>query len=284
MVASFSRRAFALGFCSCFAARRQAHAEDNISLIPICSTIDTVDPTSPGLSIVPLGTSGIPVDFNPKVDGLTISPYGTAFLRDRWLRSDGLTPNTGKITLGVHFLNGSPALRERAAQAASQWTEGSPLAQRLAYRFDVSPQDSQIRVSFGKGGNWSYVGRQNLQYSKNEKTMNLENIEDFVICHEFGHAWCLQHEHQFPNAIKWNEAQVIADYKREQGWSESQIRSNILSKLGSDAICVGNPQFNAKSIMLYPTRPEWTNNTFSSDWNTQISDGDTRCLRGIYGV
>ena len=59
-----------------------------------------------------------------------------------------------------------------------------------------------------------------------------DRYPDAVILHEFGHALGLKHEHQNPAfRIQWNESAIIQHLKQSQGWSEAQIRHNVINRL-----------------------------------------------------
>jgi hypothetical protein len=172
--------------------------------------------------------------------------------------------------------------------AASAWTSPSVLGERLAFEFDAPPSNSKIRVAFGTGeGNWSCVGRRCLQVPTTQHTMSIDDDLAYIVQHEFGHAICLQHEQQYPDpgGIQWNEKRVIADCYSLYGWSEKKTRNNILNKLKDpSARCIGDKNFNPVSIMLYMIPPEWTTDGFSSGTNTQITDRDIKCVRGVYSL
>ncbi|KZC00496.1 hypothetical protein AU375_03341 [Methylobacterium radiotolerans] len=284
-----TRRSFVLGACcaghaaaigECF-----ADTEKKIDNVFVCSTIDP-GPLN-GFSIDKYKADvGEAPSIDTSIKNFSMTSYGTSFMRDRWLRSDGLTPNTGIITLGVNFINGNSYQKDLVRSSASAWTAGK-LAKRLAFEYDVPPSSSQIRVLFDAGVNDSYVGRDNLKISKTASTLRLQDLAPHVIQHEFGHALGLQHEQQFPdNTIQWDEKAVINEMAGPPNyWDETQTRQNILAKYKSkDAVCVGDPSFNKKSIMLYPIPSSWTLNGFSVGTNASISDRDFACLGGLYGV
>lgn len=211
-----------------------------------------------------------------------ITPYGTAYFDHRWRRGDGLTPDTGVITLGVHFLNGSESQKSVARRAASVWLTGE-LGTRMAFRFDVPRNQAQITINFNTfGRNNSIVGRESAKYAQSQETMNLADLVDHIIQHEFGHAIGLQHEHQHPSVgIEWNKPAVIADMAK-QGWTPDMVQRNIFERYSANYTCIGDQTFNPDLLMLYPIPRRWTVNQFSSGTNAAISDRDRRCVEGLY--
>ncbi|MER9776682.1 hypothetical protein [Mesorhizobium sp. M0220] len=214
-----------------------------------------------------------------------ITPYGTAFLNQRWRLSDSLAHNMEVITLGIAFLGGTNAQKSAVRTLAPEWIVGE-VAARIQFQFDVSVERSHIRVAFDpKGGNNSLVGRASLLAPKAKKTMNLQQVSRRAILHEFGHALGLQHEHMHPTlGIIWNEPAVISDMKASQGWKPETTRRNILNKYTIEAACIGDPSPNRESIMMYPIPARWTLNGFSTKLNTSISDRDLKCVAGLYEV
>ena len=283
-----NRRKFLVSSCLCCSATALGVVPSRSDTTPKNFTCGTVDTVLPGELDVQLlnGTNDELKMAKDNLNSLQITPYGTAFLKDRW----PLPPGASKITLKVYFYNGSASDQEAVRSAASQWING-PLGSRLALDFNVaSPTDANIRVNFGSSeGNWSYVGRQNAAVRHPAHTMNIAEVVDYVIMHEFGHAWGLQHEHQFPGGIKWNAPQVIKDMNSIYGWSAEMTQQQMLNQLSKSAVCIGDPKFNKELIMLYPIQADWTlpdasGNRFSSNWNTRISDGDIRCVAGLYSI
>jgi hypothetical protein len=216
---------------------------------------------------------------------LRITDYGTAFLAARWRKSDGLTPNTGKLTLGCSFLNGSESEKRQVQDAAEGWLRNG-LEQHIEFDFGVKAENSQIRISVGVSGNDSAVGRTALQIRADRPTMNLENIVPEIIQHEFGHALGLRHEHRHPDAgFRFKEIVVIDEMKERYHWTEAMTRSNILDRFASErARCVGDQQFNADSIMIYDIPSRWTESGVSFRSSDTITERDLQCLIGLYGV
>jgi hypothetical protein len=284
--------------CVCFSASVSGlkNAYANKLSCPICTTIEDSPedkkvpiPDNEGFKFAKMSADPFEkFKFTNDDVSFRLTPKGVSFVKDRWTSLDGLTKGTQVITLGVTFLNGNDSQKDFVRLAAAAWTSPNILGPRLAFRFDVPQEVSQIRIEFGTGeGNWSYVGRSNANIPVTKRTMSIDDLETYIVQHEFGHAICLQHEQQYPDpgGIKWNEARVIADCRSLYGWSEQKTRENIINKFKSpSAKCVGDPEFNPKSIMLYMIPPEWTLNGFSSGTNTEITNRDIQCVRGVYSL
>src|SRR5215472_5513285 len=102
-----NRRVFIAG--ACCTAHLGVFCKANASEIAkpfICSTLD-----SPPMSVSDIERGGGPQTITVDKGGteldFTMLPYGTAFLKNRWLLSDGLNPGHSPITLGVSILDGS---------------------------------------------------------------------------------------------------------------------------------------------------------------------------------
>jgi serralysin len=187
------------------------------------------------------------------------------------------------LPLRVRFLDGSTAQRNKA------WSRFVTIDQLCGVSFTVvETGPSDIRVSFGNTGHWSYLGTDCKNIPQNAPTMNLQLAAwedasewDRVGLHEICHALGCPHEHQHPQAgIPWNERKVIDYYARTQGWSESETRDQVLDRYrGSDFI---GTSFDSCSIMLYPILKEHTTNGFSVGWNVKLSVKDIEFLKRIY--
>ena len=274
-----TRRALGM-ICGCMLHQGLSSSARGQSLDWICSTTDTAG-TDPSTAIDEyssnVGVDAARIGQSLENDGIT--PYGTAMLKNRWLRKDGLTPNSGKITLGVYFLNGSEDQKALVKSTANLWTETS-VGQFIQFAFDVPRARSQIVINVLSDRNNCIVGRRGQEYVKYQATMNLKDLGPYVILHEFGHALGLEHEHQNPtNPIKWNKRRVEADMAK-QGWSKEDCEREIFSIFGKEG-CTTNPEFDGKSIMVYPISSDWTLDG-SYFINYELSKGDQQCIVGLY--
>jgi hypothetical protein len=136
---------------------------------------------------------------------------------------------------------------------ANRWGEFSKV------KFSWTQTDPTIRISFGRGGYYSYLGTDNLSIPRNQHTMNLEGFTTRtpesewrrVVCHEFGHALGCPHEQQRRDILDLlDERKVIAYFRRTQGWSEQQVRQQILIPLDERSV-IGSPNADVASIMCY---------------------------------
>jgi hypothetical protein len=284
-----SRRRFCAAVCCGAAAGLLACNGSSASAVSrfVCSTKDTANVNDDSFHILDYSAHREEVELRQQaISTFNFSPYGVSFLNDRWRWSDGLAPNSGKVVLGVAFIGNATQHKSQIQTAAVQWLIDN-LGKKIGFDFDVSISKSQIRIACDPGGgNHSEVGRSCLKIPAGKPTMNLDDVTQQVIMHEFGHALGLQHEHQSPdpqNPVIWkNGGQVVIEEMRKQGWSENYTRENILNRLPKAAACIGDPHFNPGSIMVYPIPADWTANGFSLNQNNSISDRDRNCARGMY--
>jgi len=188
-------------------------------------------------------------------------------------------------TIRVKLMGGSTYVQNKVKQYAKEWTKHA----NLAFQF-VTYGQADIRVSFVQNGSsWSVIGKQALQVSQNEATMNFGWLNDRTpdyefrrtILHEFGHALGLLHEHQNPSGgIPWDKAAVYNHYRRTQGWDTQTTYSNVIKKASRNAT-----QFSAydpHSIMHYPVSASLTNGQYQIGMNQELSLPDKAYIREIY--
>lgn len=190
----------------------------------------------------------------------------------------------------VRFVEGAPELQQRVRQVAERWT--GPDMAALSFSF-VEEGDSEIRIAFQQGaGSWSYLGTQCRDIPAAEPTMNYgwltpDSPDDElqrVVLHEFGHALGLIHEHQNPEGgIDWNEPAVIADLSGPpNNWDEPTIRHNVLDHYAPEAVTA--TPVDPDSIMMYPIPAAWTNDGFSAELNSDLSEQDRQLISTVYAA
>lgn len=188
----------------------------------------------------------------------------------------------------VRFVAGDADLQDRVKTVANRWT--GPGMANLTFQF-VDSGDAEIRVDFLDGdGSWSYLGTQCRDIPADQATMNYgwldsESTDDElqrVVLHEFGHALGLIHEHQNPQGgIDWNVPAVLADLGGPpNNWDEATARHNVLNHY--DPAEVTATPVDSESIMMYPIPAAWTNDGFSADMNTDLSETDKELIREVY--
>lgn len=188
----------------------------------------------------------------------------------------------------ISFLDGETKLRDRVRETALTWIGPAMANLNMVFGCDA---DADIRIAFEQGnGSWSYLGTMCREIPVDEPTMNYgwltpDSGDDElhrVVCHEFGHALGLIHEHQNPNRpIAWNRNAVIAELSGPpNNWDLETIEHNIFHQY--DPATVNSTPTDPDSIMMYPIPASWTTDGFSTDLNAGLSDTDRRFIRTAY--
>lgn len=191
-------------------------------------------------------------------------------------------------TLRVGFLDGDPAVHAKVVEYAKQWQEHANLTLEFVGMI-TGGADAEIRISFAKPGNSSYIGTNNLNISRSKATMNLGSLKpdskeiafSRYVLHEFGHALGAIHEHQSPDGgIPWDKPKVYAYYKETQDWDQEETDFNVLRQHDSDA--TNYTSFDIESIMLYPVLQDLTVGDFAVGWNKVLSETDKQFIATAY--
>ncbi|KAH7305078.1 hypothetical protein BKA65DRAFT_415927 [Rhexocercosporidium sp. MPI-PUGE-AT-0058] len=201
------------------------------------------------------------------------------------LDNRSLWPNGSELT--VNMWGASDFVRGKVVQYANEWTRYANLT------FKFLPRDFQgdadIRVSFNKGGSWSYIGTSAKNIAQSNPTMNYgwftdeTSDEEFsrVIIHEFGHAIGCLHEQASPvSNIPWNKPVAYDFYQKLNGWSKEQVDSQVFA-VAAQATTI-NSRFDRTSIMEYPYAKELTLDGSWADWNRHLSNLDKTFIMRCY--
>jgi hypothetical protein len=162
----------------------------------------------------------------------------------------------GGVRLTVGFMDTPPAnLRKRILQHMNAWGAAANV------KFVETKAGAQVRIAREggpDGGYWSYLGTDILHIPRKEQTMNLEAFTmstpeseyHRVVRHETGHTLGFPHEHMRKALVdKIDQAKAIEYFVRTQGWSEEEVRQQVLTPLEESSLLGTAP--DPKSIMCY---------------------------------
>ncbi|TNF14557.1 MAG: hypothetical protein EP320_06745 [Rhodobacteraceae bacterium] len=188
--------------------------------------------------------------------------------------------------LSVAFLTTPhPDLARMIHEVAAEWTTHA----NLSFVFVEDPGDAQVRISFdNRSGNWSYLGRENLNVPAGAATMNLaltgsgDRGRDNVR-HEFGHVLGFPHEHQNPRAPDlWDRDALRETYSgAPYFWKDEQIEMNFLRK-ASVAQYPCARAFDRNSIMMFSFSGDITRDGKPISPEPGLSASDIACAREMY--
>jgi Astacin (Peptidase family M12A) len=167
------------------------------------------------------------------------------------------------VRLTVGFMDNPPKdLRKRILRHMNAWKATAKV------RFLETRTDPQVRIAREggeNGGYWSYLGTDILHIPKNEPTMNLEAFSmstpeseyHRVVRHETGHTLGFPHEHMRKELVdKIDPTKALEYFERTQGWSEEEVRQQVLTPLEESSLLGTTP--DPKSIMCYQIPGELT--------------------------
>lgn len=144
---------------------------------------------------------------------------------------------------------------------------------------------AEIRVLFtNDGASWSRIGTTSILFRPVTKptiddySMQIGEIQQDTILHEWGHAIGWFHEHTHPDKPwTYNEEEVLKDLL-DLGWSREEIYDNVLT----DRQNPDNTPYDIDSIMHYYLPLTWTDPPQVFKVNSVLSAQDKYTLRLMY--
>ncbi len=198
-------------------------------------------------------------------------------------------PQPGKFApgqvIGVGFVNKDFTANQRLwiEKIAKEWSKYGNIT------FDFKSTKPLIRIAKGKG-HWSYYPddiKPNLSGTYTTMSLDYGNrskLDDnfrSTVLHEFGHSLGFIHEHSQANTnIPYNVPLLMCVYKKSQGWTEDNIRFQVLTKYAKSQSNYDIP--DAKSIMLYSVDNALTVGDFEIPWNGVLSEKDKATVAAWY--
>lgn len=188
-------------------------------------------------------------------------------------------------TLRFKFLDGDPRVQAKVVRIAKTWEQYCGIVFLFG---DWDHPDATI--GFKQKGSWSYIGTDSRLIARQGKaSMNFgwldQNSNDSeyqrVVLHEFGHALGLIHEHQNPKGgICWKLKEVYQWYKRTQGWSNADTKTNVIDKYSTDQ--TNGTELDPLSIMMYFIPKGLTCDGFHTKENIVLSEQDKYWVGVVY--
>jgi serralysin len=190
------------------------------------------------------------------------------------------------ITVGFATNETTQLVIDKVKLYAKQWETIA----NIKFQF-VDLSQAKVRVGFAKDNtSWSWVGRDVLTNTFNQKTVNFGWFDNTtsetefrrVILHEFGHVLGFVHEHQSPNAnIPWDKEKVYALFALPpDSWDRAKVDANVFAKYSQNS--TNSSTYDPSSIMHYFFSADLTTNGMSLPGNTNFSSIDKEFSKFVY--
>lgn len=184
----------------------------------------------------------------------------------------------------VSFMDpAEPELRARIVSHMNAWSATCGIT------FAETRGTGTVRISFGPGGYYSYLGTDILHIPQSQQTMNLEAFSmDLpeseyrrVVRHETGHTMGFPHEHLRRALVKLiDPAKAYPYFLATQGWDKRMVDAQVLTPLKKASI-MGTPA-DQDSIMCYQLPGSITYNGQPIRGGTDIDATDAAFAASIY--
>jgi hypothetical protein len=184
----------------------------------------------------------------------------------------------------VSFMESAPSdIRAHILEHMNAW------AARINKTFVETEEMGEVRISFGPGGYFSYLGTDIGLIPDGQQTMNLEGFDSYmpeseylrVVRHETGHTLGFPHEHMRSELVARIDPEKAYPYFWEtQGWVQTMVDEQVLTPL-DDATIYGTPP-DEDSIMCYQLPGEITYDGLPIRGGTDINETDYEFAAELY--
>lgn len=191
----------------------------------------------------------------------------------------------GRKVAPVYFMDSPYGLKSDVLTIMNFWHNQA----RIRFVETNDPSESVCRITFNRGGSWSYIGTDNLVISDDRPTMQfgwLDRNSTYqeirrVVLHETGHWFFLGHEQAHPEQdIPWDKPKVYEYYAATNGWSKEQVDSQVFFKYGKEM--TNYTKYDPESIMHYAIDNALTIGDYEIGWNTERSERDKNFIARMY--
>lgn len=208
--------------------------------------------------------------------GISAPEFATLVVSKYW------GPTARQLT--VSFMQQAPAdLRARILSHMNAWTKTSCVS------FVETMGTGNVRISFGPGGYWSYLGTDVLLVPASHPTMNLQAFSILtpeseykrVVRHETGHTIGFAHEHMRKELVARIDPEKAYSYFYEtEHWDRATVDAQVLTPL-DEASIMGTP-VDQDSIMCYQLPGAITKDGRPIRGGTDIDESDYAFAGKIY--
>lgn len=193
-----------------------------------------------------------------------------------------------QITLSVNFLNGTQEEKLTVRNVVENEINKKKFM-NVYFDFESNNEDANIRITFYKNQfSWSAIGTEAALIPEDVPTMNLADISQGNILHQFAHSLGFPHENEYiSNEIPWNRP-VVDDVfsKAPHFWKSNKLMKDNFYDIYNLNQFFNYRNYNSKSLMcnVWPCFFFTKNNVVQCDVTLpdNFSQQDIRFFRSFY--